>query len=96
MSDSNNLREIDSRSVEDLERLINEHSSEHQLILQSFKKSMSLFATERSMDTCLESLNLSIQLSSTRSALMELYKSYSRILEKEIIRLRKICPDNDH
>jgi len=47
------------------------------------------------MDTCLQSLNISIQLASTRSTLMELYKSYCHILEKEVIRLRKICEDNN-
>ena len=90
-----NFTENDSKSVDDLEKMINENSSEHQLLLKSFKESMNLFATERSMDTCLQSLNISIQLASTRSTLMELYKSYCHILEKEVIRLRKICEDNN-
>jgi hypothetical protein len=90
-----NFTENDSKSVDDLEKMINENSSEHQLLLKSFKESMNLFATERSMDTCLQSLNISIQLASTRSSLMELYKSYCHILEKEVIRLRKICEDNN-
>jgi len=81
MFKSNNSDQNDSKSVEDIEKLINENSSEHQLLLESFKESMNLFATERSMDTCLQSLNISIQLASIRSTLMELYKSYSRILE---------------
>jgi hypothetical protein len=90
-----NFPENDSKNVDDLEKMINENSSEHQSLLKSFKESMTLFATERSMDTCLQSLNISIQLASTRSTLMELYKSYSHILEKEVIRLRKICEDNN-
>lgn len=90
-----NFPENDSKSVDDLEKMINENSSEHQLLLKSFKESMNQFATERSMDTCLQSLNISIQLASTRSTLMELYKSYCHILEKEVIRLRKICDDNN-
>ena len=96
MFKSNNSDQNDSKSVEDIEKLINENSSEHQLLLESFKESMNLFATERSMDTCLQSLNISIQLASIRSTLMELYKSYSRILENEVSRLRKICQDNTH
>lgn len=88
-----NYRENDSKSVEDIEKLINENSSEHQQLLESFKESMNIFATERSLDTCLQSLNISIQLASIRSTLMELYKSYCRILEKEVIRLRKITQD---
>jgi hypothetical protein len=90
-----NFPENDSKSVDDLEKMINENSSEHQLLLKSFKESMNQFATERSIDTCLQSLNISIQLASTRSTLMELYKSYCHILEKEVIRLRKICDDNN-
>ena len=90
-----NFPENDSKSVEDIEKMINENSSEHQLLLKSFKESMNQFATERSIDTCLQSLNISIQLASTRSTLMELYKSYCHILEKEVIRLRKICHDNN-
>lgn len=90
-----NFPENDSKSVDDLEKMINENSSEHQLLLKSFKESMNQFATERSMDSCLQSLNISIQLASTRSTLMELYKSYCHILEKEVIRLRKICEDNN-
>lgn len=96
MFKSNNSDQSDSKSVEDIEKLINENSSEHQLLLESFKESMNLFATERSMDTCLQSLNISIQLASIRSTLMELYKSYSRILENEVSRLRKICQDNNN
>ena len=90
-----NFPENDSKSVDDLEKMINENSSEHQLLLKSFKESMNQFATERSIDTCLQSLNISIQLASTRSTLMELYKSYCHILEKEVMRLRKICEDNN-
>lgn len=90
-----NFPENDSKSVDDLEKMINENSSEHQLLLKSFKESMNQFATERSMESCLQSLNISIQLASTRSTLMELYKSYCHILEKEVIRLRKICDDNN-
>jgi hypothetical protein len=94
MFKSNNSNLNDSKSVDDIEKLINENTSEHQLVLESFKESMNLFATERSMDTCLQSLNISIQLASIRSTLLELYKSYSRILENEVSRLRKISQDS--
>ncbi len=86
-----NSEENSSKSIDDLEKLINENSSEHELLLESFKRSMNSFATERSIDTCLQSLNVSIQLASVRSTLMELYKTYCRILEKEVVQLRKIC-----
>jgi hypothetical protein len=96
MFKSSNSDPNDSKSVDDIEKLINENTSEHQLILDSFKESMNLFATERSMDTCLQSLNISIQLASIRSTLLELYKSYSRILENEVSRLRNISQDSTH
>jgi|ERR1041384_246286 hypothetical protein len=96
MFKSNNSNLNDSKSVDDIEKLINENTSEHQLVLESFKESMNLFATERSMDTCLQSLNISIQLASIRSTLLELYKSYSHILENEVSRLRKINQDSTH
>ena len=89
-----NSHDKDSKSVDDIEKLINENSSEHQQLLDSFKKSMDSFATERSMDTCLQALNISIQLASVRSTLTELYKSYCRILEREVTRLRKITQEN--
>lgn len=94
MSKFDNFRENDSKSVDDIEKLIDENSSEHQQLLASFKKSMDSFATERSLDTCLQALNISIQLASVRSTLTELYKSYCRILEREITRLRKINQEN--
>jgi hypothetical protein len=89
-----NFREKDSKSVDDIEKLINENSSEHQQLLESFKKSMNSFATERSMDTCLQALNISIQLASVRSTLTELYKSYCHILENEVVRLRKMTQES--
>ena len=94
MFKSNNSDQNDSKSVEDIEKLINENSSEHQQLLESFKKSMDSFATERSMDTCLQALNISIQLASVRSTLTELYKCYCHILEREVTRLRKINQEN--
>ncbi|HEX7275193.1 MAG TPA: hypothetical protein VF248_06235 [Nitrososphaeraceae archaeon] len=89
-----NFREKDSKSVDDIEKLINENSSEHQQLLASFKESMNSFATDRSMDTCLQALNISIQLASVRSTLTELYKSYCHILEKEVVRLRKLTQES--
>ena len=94
MSKFDNFRENDSKNVDDIEKLISENSYEHQQLLESFKKSMDSFATERSMDTCLQALNISIQLASVRSTLTELYKSYCHILEREVTRLRKINQEN--
>lgn len=59
-----------------------------------FKTSMNEFAGERSIEACLDALNLSIQLAGIRKKLMEYYEQYARLLEAEITRLRKICEDN--
>jgi hypothetical protein len=52
---------------------------------------MTRFAEDRSIETCLDALNVSIQLASIRKKLMESYEQYARLLELEIVRLRQIC-----
>jgi hypothetical protein len=54
---------------------------------------MHKFAGDRSVETCLDALNVSIQLASIRRKLMEAYEQYARLLEGEIIRLRRNCED---
>ena len=50
---------------------------------------MQKFTTERTLDSCLQALNLSMQLANTREKLLEAYKEYSMLLEKEIKRMIK-------
>ena len=75
--------------IERLTNLINDHSSEQRTILDRFNKAMNAFAAERSLETCLDALNLSMQLANTRGKLAESYEYYSRTLEKEIAFLSK-------
>lgn len=79
--------------IEDLERIISENSTEQKTLSEQFKISMHKFAGDRSVETCLDALNVSIQLASIRRKLMEAYEQYARLLEGEIIRLRRLCED---
>jgi hypothetical protein len=79
--------------IDDIEKFINENTSEQRRLTELFRISMTEFAGERSIETCLDALNLSIQLAGIRKKLMESYEQYARLLEGEIIRLRKKCEE---
>jgi hypothetical protein len=73
--------------IEELTKTINEQGEEQRRLVASFGKAMSEFATDRSLETCLDALNLSIQLANVRAKLAQSYEHYARMLEKEITRL---------
>ena len=75
--------------IDQLTKTINEQSDEQRKIMSQFNKAMSAFATERSLETCLDALNLSMQLANVRGKLAESYEFYARMLEREITRMRK-------
>jgi hypothetical protein len=75
--------------IDQLAKTINEHSDEQRKIMSQFNKAMNDFATERSLETCLDALNLSMQLANIRGKLAESYEYYARTLEHEITRLKK-------
>lgn len=76
-----------SGEIEELTNTINEQSSEQRKSLETFNKAMNNFASERSLETCLEALNASMQISNIRGKLVECYEYYGRLLEREIVRL---------
>ena len=78
-----------SVDVEELTNLINDQSSEQKNLIIQFKSAMNRFASERSLDSCLEALNVCMQLTNTRRRLLESYQRYSRLLENEITRISK-------
>jgi methyl-accepting chemotaxis protein len=82
---SNNSDEVDQ-----LIQTINEQSAEQRRILEVFNRAMNDFATQRSLETCLEALNASMQIANIRGKLVECYEYYARLLEKEVIRLSRI------
>ena len=75
--------------IDQLTKTINEHSDEQRKIMSQFNKAMNDFAAERSLETCLDALNLSMQLANVRGKLAESYEYYARMLEREITRLSR-------
>ena len=78
-----------STDVEELANLINDQSSEQKNLIIQFESALNRFASERSLDSCLEALNVCMQLTNTRQRLLEAYQRYSRLLENEITRINK-------
>jgi hypothetical protein len=75
--------------IDQLTKTINEHSDEQRKIVSQFNKAMNNFASDRSLETCLDALNLSMQLANVRGKLAESYEYYARMLEGEITRLNR-------
>jgi hypothetical protein len=73
--------------IDELTKEINEDTAEHQRIIKIFETAMNNFASDRSLDTCLDALNASIQMAKIRHKLFQSYKHYSELLEMEILRL---------
>jgi hypothetical protein len=46
-------------------------------------KAMNNFASERSLESCLEALNASMQIANIRGKLVECFEHYTRLLERE-------------
>jgi hypothetical protein len=79
-----------SEEIDQLTQAIDEHSSEQKKIIDIFNKAMNNFATERSLETCLEALNASMQIANIRDKLVKSYEYYARLLEREVIRLNRL------
>ena len=73
-----------NKKINGIIKTIEEFSDEQREIIERFKIDMEKFTTERSLDSCLQTLNLSMQLANTREKLIEAYKEYSILLEKEL------------
>jgi hypothetical protein len=78
-----------SLSVDELANTIDEQSSEERKMLNTFSKAMNNFASERSLESCLEALNASMQIANIRGKLVECYEHYARQLEREVVRLSR-------
>ncbi len=68
-----------SNDIDQLTKTINEQSDDQRKIIAQFNKAMNEFATERSLETCLDALNLSMQLANIRGKLAESYEYYARL-----------------
>ena len=78
-----------NNEIDQLTSTINDQSSEQRKITDQFNKAMNNFATERSLETCLDALNLAMQLANIRGKLAESYEYYARLLEREITRMNR-------
>ncbi len=75
--------------VDELNTAINEQSGEERRLAARFQKAMNEFATERSLETCLDALNLSIQLANIRAKTAKSWEHYARMMEGEVTRLSR-------
>lgn len=73
--------------IDELTKTINEQSDEQRKLAARFGKAMNDFATERSLESCLEALNLSTQLANVRGKVSDSWQHYARMLEGEVTRL---------
>ncbi|MDQ3873423.1 MAG: hypothetical protein M3258_07430 [Thermoproteota archaeon] len=83
-----------SDEIDQLTKTINEQSDEQRRIIAQFNKAMNEFAAERSLEACLDALNLSMQLANIRAKLAESYEFYARLLEREITRMMRTKPSH--
>ncbi|HJT48379.1 MAG TPA: hypothetical protein VJ729_09355 [Nitrososphaeraceae archaeon] len=84
-----NFKGLTSDEIDQLTQTIDEYSSEERKAISVFQKAMNGFATDRSFETCLESLNASMQIANIRAKLVESYVYYARLLEREITKLNR-------
>ncbi|MDN5846351.1 MAG: hypothetical protein L0H53_08775 [Candidatus Nitrosocosmicus sp.] len=73
-----------NENIESIIKSIEEISDEQRDIVKKFKIDMELFASERSLESCLQTLNQSMQLANIREQLVETYKQYCQLLEHEL------------
>ena len=85
-----NIRNFNNPGNEDLVNSINEQKLEQKRIIEIFNEKMKVFATERSIESSLDILNIAIQLSNIRGNLIKSFEQYSRNLEEEIMKLNRI------
>jgi hypothetical protein len=79
-----------SDEIDSLSKAIDEDTTEHEKIMRDFEIAMREFASDRSLETCLGALNVSIQMSNLRYKLFQSYMHYSRLLEREITQLDRL------
>jgi len=94
MINCSNINDINNSKNTDLVNSINEQKLEQKKIVVLFEEKMKIFATERSTESSLDVLNISIQLANVRGNLVKSYEQYTRNLEEEIVRLNRNIEKN--
>ena len=73
-----------NENLQHIIKSIEELSDEQREIVKRFKVEMENFVTERTLDSCVRTLNSSMQLANVRDQLLAIYKEYISILESEL------------
>ena len=89
-----NIKDFNDSKNTDLVNSINEQKQEQKKIISLFEEKMKIFATERSIESSLDVLNISIQLANVRGNLVKSYEQYTRNLEEEIVKLNRNIEKN--
>ncbi|MGZ5471320.1 MAG: hypothetical protein ACXWE0_06575 [Nitrososphaeraceae archaeon] len=89
-----NIKDFNNSKNTDLVNSINEQKLEQKKIVVLFEEKMKIFATERSIESSLDVLNISIQLANIRGNLIRSFEHYARNLEEEIVKLNRIIEKN--
>jgi hypothetical protein len=89
-----NIKDFNNSKNTDLVNSINEQKLEQKKIVVLFEEKMKIFATERSIESSLDVLNISIQLANIRGNLIRSFEQYTRNLEEEIVKLNRILEKN--
>ena len=89
-----NIKDFNDSKNTDLVNSINEQKLEQKKIVFLFEEKMKIFATERSIESSLDVLNISMQLANIRGNLNRSFEQYVRNLEEEIIKLNRIIEKN--
>lgn len=89
-----NIKDFNNSRNTDLVNSINEQKLEQKKIVVLFEEKMKIFATERSIESSLDVLNISIQLTNIRGNLIRSFEKYVRNLEEEIVKLNRIIEKN--
>jgi hypothetical protein len=78
-----------NKKINEIIKTIEEFSDDQREIIKKFKTDMEKFTNERTMESCLQALSLSMQLANTREKLLETYKEYNNLLENELKKILK-------
>ena len=89
-----NIKDFNDSKNTDSVNSINEQKLEQKKIVVLFEEKMKIFATERSMESSLDVLNISMQLANIRGNLNRSFEQYVRNLEEEIVKLNRIIEKN--
>ena len=89
-----NIKEFNNSRNTDIVNSINEQKLEQKKIVVLFEEKMKIFATERSIESSLDVLNISIQLANIRGNLIRSFEQYTRNLEEEIVKLNRNIEKN--